>query len=347
MGRGEDNLLQGLPASLGDGAVALIEGAASIGGAVLLFDDTDTARWVNEKQHELMPIPSYVGKTYRELFWDLHKAGRLVHAAARVNPSAWIEFALIERASATFTQIINTYQGVGRVAMSNRRLDNGWSIQLRHPIGEVSAFHPEATLVEAVRSAQEAAALRKALEGQSTGVGILSTAGRVLYANGALRDIVAAGRGLAKTASETVGPIHPGDIPSWVRCLSRSGKGGSARAMLRDRGGQVCLAVTFAGGPQPGTVVVWEIALRQHLTAPAADWLEDLGLRAGEIDVLGMLIEGKSTDEIAARRVTARGTVQAQITRARSMLRKNDILADGPGQMIALALQLSAITRAL
>lgn len=346
MGRTDCNLIEGLPSELGDSAATLIHGAASIDGAILVFDADDNIAWVNDRQRALMPCSEYIGRSYSQLFWEAHGAGYLGHAAARKNPGAWLEIAIVERSTSIFTQTVNEYAGVGRVVMSNRRLESGWTIQIRHPAGDVDFQDPEAVLFQAVSATRDAMALRKALDRQSVGVGILGRGSRLIYANGALRDIVAGAVGLASSAGQSVGPVHPDDAAAWAAALTHALCGGDSRVVLRTRGGRVALAATLTVGEQQDTAIILAASLRQHLPASAAAWLEEMGLRAGELDVIGMLLGGNSTQAIAARRGSTQGTVQAQIGHARTALRHRAFLVDGPGQIVALALQLSAITRA-
>jgi DNA-binding CsgD family transcriptional regulator len=345
MGIGGDTIgLQDLPADLGDTATALIANAASVGGAILLLDPNDRVALANERQRQLMPVPEYVGLTYTELFWLLQRAGLLGNPAARANPSAWLEVSQIVRTTQTFTQTIYAYP-TGRVAMSNRRLDNGWSIQLRHPVGELADVDPEAVLLTAVRATRDVAALRRALNRTEVGTAILTGSGARLYANDAFDDLVRKANGLVSAAGGRVAAAHPDDEQHWQDALRAAVAGGRGLALLRRRGGTTALAVNLLPGEHENTVIVLAAVPRQRLSSPAADWLRELGLRASEVEVLGAMMQGMPTSAIASQLDVTPGTINAAISRARTALRDRGLSVDGPG-LLALALQMSTITRA-
>jgi len=345
MGEGDDNSAVGnLPAGLGDSAAILIDSAAKLDGAVILFDHDDNVVWVNDRQRQILPCSDYNEETYEGLFWRAFHAGFLGNAGARERPAEFLALAAIERRAA-FAQTVNEYAGLGRVALTHRRLSSGHSIQLRFPIDNVDASDPEAVLMAAVIATRDAAAMRYALDRVATGVVILDDASRLLYANAAAHEIV--DQGALVLDGAMLRPTNPDDWGLWFRGLDSAKAGERAPVMmLRDAEGSVAAAITFGPGHHPDTALGLVARLDAPMSADVAAALSRLGLSKSQAGVLELLAVGRTVEEIARQRGGSEKTVHIHLGDARKRLRANDLVVDSHVQLANLVLAIAAITRA-
>lgn len=340
---GDRETIDNLPSDLGDAAVVLIDNAARLDGAVVLFDDSDNIVWANARQREILPCSSYVGETYEGLFWSAYHAGFLGNAGAREHPTAFLSLAAIER-RAEFAQTINEYPRLGRVALTHRRFA-GYSLQLRFPIDQVDTSDPEGVLMAAVIATRDAAAMRYALDRVSTGVIIVDGQSRLLYRNAAGEELARQGRLLS--GDGILCPPQAAEWASWFSALEAAISGAWAPViLLSGGGGGLHTAVSFGPGKNPGTAILLISPLEARVAPDIGAGLTALGLSRSEASVLQLLAMGRTVEEIARQRDGAEKTVHIHLGNARRKLRVHELAADSHVQLANLVLAIAAITRA-
>ncbi len=342
MGSDNNNLtLWGLPADIGDYDRNLIESAARLDGAILLFDRDDRVVFANERQRERFACCDYDKRTYSEFFWGMHACGMLGSAAARSDPASFLAVTLVERANVPKAHTFYEYPGLGLSTVSNRHLDNGMGLQLRHLVGSIDASDPDIVLMKALQAQRDLEALKLALNSLDVGVAIVDRQGAVLYRNEGLADVP-----LLIRRNGTLAPIWPGDVAGWRQAVAGCAGGAIAKAFLRDRDGAVVAVAAMCPGQHAGTIVIRAALLKVALQPGAAEWLGDLGVRASEVQALDLVLQGCSTDEVGALLHRDAKTVNGQLARARGALRSRDLIVDGQNQLLTLAMRMSAVTRA-
>ncbi len=345
MGRGNDNLTA-LPSTVSSAAAALIYTANQVDGLIIVHDADDNIVWVNDRQREIMPFTSYEGLSFRRLFWRALEAGQVGNPLARSRPAEWLEWTCLERQTTPLLQAVRTYPQ-GAMALLNRRLDDGSSIQIRY---QVDAAVPTETadLLAATSSARaELAALRHAIDRIEPALAILDATGAVMERNAAMielvhqADILVDGdRGLA--------PCSAAGVAIWTRAIAAAGIAPTPRTVvLPDAGGRPAAAATFSTGAGPGSVIVVIARLQPgRVDHAAALAQEGLGISPVEAQVMAYLSAGYDAQEIAAAMGMTPNHARNRIARAKQQLGRVNIVADSQAAIISLMLRLSSTARA-
>lgn len=346
MGDGDSNLrVPGLP-DIGTAAAAIVTEAERVGGAILLFDEQDRVAWVNEHQRLIMPCSSYQDETYAGLFWAALNAGMTGNPAARQYPAEWLALATVARASEPWLQTLNHYRH-GAMALTHRRIDRGWSMQIRFPVRPLDAQRPGDLLVTSSAATREAEALRHALDRLDLGVAIVGLTGECLFANAALKDLVFRDAGIGMVAGR-LRPTRAYDRRWWHRALAAAGPSPNVR-IIDDRTGSPALVLSVTEGMHYGTAVALAAPVRPHIDAATTHSIVSLlDVPRPVAEVLTMMAMGETVDRIASTRDSTPGTVYQQVARAKRATanRRLEFAASSHVQLAALVLQIAATTGA-